>query len=60
MQQTVVNGRYRTLGPLGSGGMAEVHLAQAEVRERGVALRCMNRRSAGEEEPVRRYVSEAR
>src|SRR3712207_1571709 len=59
MQQLVDN-RYRLIKPLGSGGMADVHLAHDNILDRGVALKVMSTRYASDEEFVERFKREAR
>src|ERR671917_13156 len=58
MQQLVDN-RYRLIKPLGSGGMADVHLAHDNILDRGVALKVMSTRYASDEEFVERFKAEA-
>lgn len=58
MEQLVDN-RYRIVGPLGAGGMAEVYLAHDDVLDRSVALKVMSGRYADDEEFVERFKREA-
>jgi eukaryotic-like serine/threonine-protein kinase len=57
--ETVVDGRYRVLHRLGSGGMAEVYCAQDLQLGRKVALKILYRRFAEDGEFVERFRREA-
>ena len=56
----VLDTRYHTNRPLGSGGMADVYLAHDEVLNRDVALKILSRRCASDDGLVERFRSEAR
>ena len=56
----VLDTRYHTTRPLGSGGMADVYLAHDEVLNRDVALKILSRRCASDDGLVERFRSEAR
>ena len=51
---------YRIVGPLGSGGMGEVYLAQDQSLERSVALKILPPELVRNEERVRRFQREAK
>jgi eukaryotic-like serine/threonine-protein kinase len=57
--ETVVDGRYRVLNRVGSGGMAEVYCAQDLQLGRKVALKILYRRFAEDREFVERFRREA-
>lgn len=56
---TVVDGRYRVLSRIGSGGMADVYCAQDAQLGRKVALKLLYRRFAEDPEFVERFRREA-
>ena len=56
---TVIDGRYQVLGRLGSGGMADVWLAEDTHLQRRVALKVLHRRFAQDREFVERFRREA-
>jgi serine/threonine-protein kinase len=57
---TLFHGRYRVERKLGSGGMADVYLAEDEELGRKVALKILNERHARDEQFVERFKREAR
>src|SRR5829696_8443267 len=57
---TVVDGRYRILGRIGSGGMADVYSAEDTHLGREVALKVLHRRFAQDVEFVERFRREAK
>jgi beta-lactam-binding protein with PASTA domain/predicted Ser/Thr protein kinase len=58
-RDTVIDGRYRVLNRLGSGGMADVYCAEDQQLGRRVALKLLYRRFAEDEEFVERFRREA-
>jgi serine/threonine-protein kinase len=57
---TVFDGRYRILRKLGSGGMANVYLAEDEELGRRVAIKILNDRYANDELFIERFRREAK
>jgi serine/threonine-protein kinase len=57
--ETIVDGRYRVLHRVGSGGMADVYCAQDLQLGRKVALKVLYRRFAEDQEFVERFRREA-
>ena len=57
---TLFDGRYRILRKLGSGGMADVYLAEDEELGRRVAIKILNDRHASDEQFVERFRREAK
>jgi len=56
---TLVDGRYRIIGRIGSGGMADVYAAEDTHLGREVALKVLHRRFAQDVEFVERFRREA-
>ena len=57
--ETVIDGRYRVLSRLGSGGMADVYCAEDLQLGRKVALKVLHHRFAEDQEFVERFRREA-
>src|SRR3984885_15412712 len=56
---TLIDGRYKVLSKLGSGGMADVFLAEDEQLSRKVALKLLHERFAADPDFVERFRREA-
>ena len=57
--ETIIDGRYRVLSRLGSGGMADVYLAQDTLLGREVAVKVLHHHFAEDQEFVERFRREA-
>ncbi len=57
--ETIVDGRYRVISRLGSGGMADVYLAQDQLLGRDVAVKVLHHHFAEDHEFVERFRREA-
>src|SRR5437868_6587910 len=57
---TLFDGRYRIMRKLGSGGMANVYLAEDQELGRRVAIKILNDRHAGDEQFIERFRREAK
>ena len=60
MISTLFDGRYRIIRKLGSGGMANVYLAEDEELGRQVAIKILNDRHASDDQFVERFRREAK
>src|ERR671927_416718 len=58
-ENAVIDGRYRIIGHVGSGGMADVYRAEDTHLGRTVALKLLYRRFAQDQEFVERFRREA-
>jgi len=58
-ENTLIDKRYRILGRIGSGGMADVWLADDTELGRSVALKILHERFAQDREFVQRFYREA-
>jgi eukaryotic-like serine/threonine-protein kinase len=57
--ETLIDGRYRVISRLGSGGMADVYLAQDQLLGREVAVKVLHHHFAEDQEFVERFRREA-
>jgi serine/threonine-protein kinase len=57
--ETIIDGRYRVIRRIGSGGMAEVYLAQDQLLGREVAVKVLHHHFAEDQEFVERFKREA-
>jgi eukaryotic-like serine/threonine-protein kinase len=57
--ETIIDGRYRVISRLGSGGMADVYLAQDQLLGRDVAVKVLHHHFAEDQEFVERFRREA-
>jgi beta-lactam-binding protein with PASTA domain/predicted Ser/Thr protein kinase len=57
--ETIIDERYRVISRLGSGGMAEVYLAQDQLLGREVAVKVLHHHFAEDQEFVERFRREA-
>jgi beta-lactam-binding protein with PASTA domain/predicted Ser/Thr protein kinase len=57
--ETIVDGRYSVISRLGSGGMADVYLAQDQLLGRQVAVKVLHHHFAEDQEFVERFKREA-
>jgi serine/threonine-protein kinase len=57
--ETIIDGRYRVISRLGSGGMADVYLAHDQLLGRNVAVKVLHHHFAEDQEFVERFRREA-
>src|SRR6204780_3467980 len=57
--ETIIDGRYRVISRLGSGGMADVDLAQDQLLGREVAVKILHHHFAEDQVFVERFRREA-
>ncbi|HSZ06802.1 MAG TPA: Stk1 family PASTA domain-containing Ser/Thr kinase [Solirubrobacteraceae bacterium] len=57
--ETIIDGRYRVISRLGSGGMADVYLAQDQLLGREVAVKVLHHHFSEDQEFVERFRREA-
>src|SRR6476646_3612117 len=57
--ETIIDGRYRVISRVGSGGMADVYLAQDQLLGREVAVKVLHQHFAEDQEFVERFRREA-
>ncbi|HLB21010.1 MAG TPA: Stk1 family PASTA domain-containing Ser/Thr kinase, partial [Solirubrobacteraceae bacterium] len=56
---TIIDGRYKVISRVGSGGMADVYLAEDQLLGRQVALKLLHQHFADDQEFVERFRREA-
>jgi eukaryotic-like serine/threonine-protein kinase len=57
--ETIIDGRYRVISRLGSGGMADVYLAEDQLLGRQLAVKLLHHHFAEDQEFVERFRREA-
>jgi beta-lactam-binding protein with PASTA domain/predicted Ser/Thr protein kinase len=57
--ETIIDGRYRVISRLGSGGMADVYLAEDQLLGRKLAVKVLHHHFAEDQEFVERFRREA-
>src|SRR6195256_4596639 len=57
--ETIIDGRYRVISRVGSGGMADVYLAEDQLLGRQVAVKLLHQHFAEDQEFVERFRREA-
>src|ERR1700729_2798450 len=57
--ETIIDGRYKVLSRLGSGGMADVYLARDQLLGRQLAVKVLHHHFAEDQEFVERFRREA-
>ena len=57
---SLLDGRYRVIRKLGTGGMANVYLAEDQELGRRVAIKILDDRHAGDDQFVERFRREAK
>jgi eukaryotic-like serine/threonine-protein kinase len=57
--ETIIDGRYRVISRLGSGGMADVYLAEDQLLGRQLAVKVLHHHFAEDQEFVERFRREA-
>jgi len=57
--ETIIDGRYRVISRVGSGGMADVYLAEDQLLGREVAVKVLHQHFAEDQEFVERFRREA-
>src|SRR6202034_1330446 len=56
---TIIDGRYKVISRVGTGGMADVYLARDQLLGRQVAVKLLHHRFAEDQEFVERFRREA-
>ena len=57
---TILNGRYKIIRPVGYGGMAEVFLAHDELLDRNVAIKMLRDQFLSDKELLEQFQREAK
>src|SRR5260370_28218992 len=58
-RDTIIDGRYKVISRVGSGGMADVYLAEDQLLGREVAVKVLHQHFAEDQEFVERFRREA-